>query len=365
MVRCLTVFLLMVFIAGSGFSGERFTVKKDLRGEWLCYKENGYKKVDENSGDVNAVHFTLNPAKYSADRVLIESSRPFYFLIDGKVVKKSKGRITLPLDSLGKIFGFQPLMFSIYQEPIKFDRLRTAVVASQAAPPSIVSKAPAFFRDFVVVAGLLLIIFFVVLIRLQPKLASEYFSIPRILTLREGDDTQGHARFALSSNVWYYVFCSTLLSLLLMVLFRFLPDNYQLTMTFQATSFGHALFKWINFSVLILSLLAFKVLLIFVLSNLFGMRGIAGIHFFNVVRLLLIAGGGLMLIGFVYFISRGQEPGVYATLLYIITFMLGAWILLVFLKLNNKTEHSMFHLFSYICATEVIPLLITVKVLFQ
>jgi hypothetical protein len=367
MVRTCSILLFGFLIAASGVPDAGFKVKKDLRNDWLAYSQNGYAKVDEKStDDLSAIHFRINPAEHSGDKILIESSRLFYFLINGQVVKKQKGRITLPLDSIGKIYGLQSITFSVYQQPVYAERLHTAIVTSDATTPGgIATKPPAFFRDFVVVAGLLLVILFVVLLRVQPKLASEYFSIQRILTLREGDDTQGHARFALSSNVWYYVFCSLLLSLLLMILFRHLPDKYQLTLTFKATSFGVAFFKWIKFSVLILALLVMKVLVIFILSNLFGMRGIAGIHFFNVVRLLLIAGGGLILIGFIYFISRGQKPEVYMTLLYIIAFMFGAWILLVFLKLNNKTEHSMFHLFSYICATEVIPLLITVKVLFQ
>ena len=95
------------------------------------------------------------------------------------------------------------------------------------------------------------------------------------------------------------------------------------------------------------------------------MRGLARVHFFNWVRLLLIVFGGATIIVFSYYILRGQNETIFVAFLSLIVGTLIAWIFIVFMKLNGKTEHSMFHLFSYICATELIPLLITIKVLFQ
>jgi len=108
-----------------------------------------------------------------------------------------------------------------------------------------------------------------------------------------------------------------------------------------------------------------KVAVVYVLSNLFGMTGIAGVHFFNWIRFTLIIFSALLVILFVYYISRGINPSVYVIFQYVLLTSLAGWIVILFLKLNNRAEHAMFHLFSYICATELIPLLITIKVLFQ
>jgi hypothetical protein len=123
--------------------------------------------------------------------------------------------------------------------------------------------------------------------------------------------------------------------------------------------------QWIRLSVIILGVFFVKILLIFSLTRLFGLKGLARIHFFNWVRLLLIVFGASSIILFIYFILRGQSPDFFIVFLTLVVGTLVSWIFIVFLKLNGKTEHSMFHLFSYICATEIIPLLITIKVLFQ
>jgi hypothetical protein len=52
-------------------------------------------------------------------------------------------------------------------------------------------------------------------------------------------------------------------------------------------------------------------------------------------------------------------------LLQIISWILIGWMFLIILKLSKRMNHSKFHLFSYICATELIPLLITIKVLYN
>ena len=95
------------------------------------------------------------------------------------------------------------------------------------------------------------------------------------------------------------------------------------------------------------------------------MRGMARFHFFNWIRLLLVVFGTATIILFMYFISRGDSSDFFVILLFLVIAALIAWIVVAFFKLSGRSEHSMFHLFSYICATEIIPLLITVKVLFQ
>jgi hypothetical protein len=156
-----------------------------------------------------------------------------------------------------------------------------------------------------------------------------------------------------------------LVAMLLMVVYRFVPDEFLFAGRLRVTSFGDALLRWFEVSFVILLLLTLKIVTVFVLSQLFGMRGVAGLHFFNVIRLLLIAAGSLSLVVFLYFVWRGQDPDTYTAILTIFILLSAVWIMVIFLKLNSRTEHSMFHLFSYICATEVMPLLIIVKVLFQ
>jgi hypothetical protein len=151
----------------------------------------------------------------------------------------------------------------------------------------------------------------------------------------------------------------------MMIILNHLPDQYALPVYFRGDDFWSIIWQWLRISLIILATFFIKILLVFSFTRLFGMRGLARVHFFNWVRLLLIVFGGSSIILFIYFISRGQDAYFFTLFLALVIGTLTAWIFVVFLKLNGKSEHSMFHLFSYICATEIIPLLITIKVLFQ
>jgi hypothetical protein len=72
----------------------------------------------------------------------------------------------------------------------------------------------------------------------------------------------------------------------------------------------------------------------------------------------------LTVILFFYFVLHGQNENFHVILLKIISWLLVGWMFLIILKLSRRMSHSMFHLFSYICATELIPLLITIKILY-
>jgi hypothetical protein len=365
MIRHLLVSGIINLLASTMLFSQNLVVKKDLQVYWQTYDESKatFVRADENTQ--RTIYFALNPSEERGTTLLVSSHRPYVILLNGKLVRRADHPVAMSVDSLASVFGYRQLQVGVHRE-VAADALKTLLLErSPMLAGQSEAKPPTYFRDFVILSGLILTVFFVVMMRVQPKLAADYFSPSRILTFREAEDTPGHARFALSSNVWYYVFSSMLVALLLMITYRHLPDDFVFSNKLVAQSFGSAVTVWLWLSTAILLLLAGKILIIFSLSNLFGMRGIAGLHFFNVIRLLLIAGGALSLIVFLYFLWRGNDPGVYQTILSIFMILSGGWILLTFLKLSNRTEHSMFHLFSYICATEVIPLLITVKVLFQ
>ncbi len=183
--------------------------------------------------------------------------------------------------------------------------------------------------------------------------------------MREGEDSQIHSRITSSINILFYVYCSLMIGYYLMIIFRFIPSYYVVALAFQSDSFGNAMLLWIKLSAIVLMIIFLKVVLVYCLSIMFGLTEIAGIHIFNWIRLLLIVFGVLTLLLFLYFIWHGHNETFHIILLKIISWLLVGWMILIILKLSKRMSHSMFHLFSYICATELIPLLITIKVLYN
>jgi hypothetical protein len=362
----LTLFQLML---GCLFAQGNVTIEKNLREEWMIYHDGKYILLNkENLDPSNTIYFNIDGTKFPQGHLSLQSDNPFFLFINGKLSGEHRGSNMLRLDSLSNIYTTTSFSIGIYQRGINERDLKTTIVSNRLRSRAQLenpAKPQTWFRDFVIIAGLIIIILFLFVSRLNPKLASDYFSINRIFSLREGDDSQSNVRLTSSTNIQFYVSCSLLLGFYMIIVIHYLPEEYALPIHFRMHSFWSAVWQWVRLSVIILGIFFMKILLIFSLTRLFSMRGVARIHFFNWVRVLLIVFGTSTIIVFIYFISRGHQPGFFVAFLSLVAGTLIAWIVLAFLKLQGKSEHSLFHLFSYICATEIIPLLITVKVLFQ
>ncbi len=341
----------------------------DLRPQWMRFEEGKYElvKTGEDPGDV--VYFEIETTRFRASHLSINSSKPFFLFINGQVAGEFTGAHLFKMDSLTAAFQASLLMVSIYQRNINPLDLNTSVITSlrvaEVEASAIPLKPATFFRDFVILAGLMIMILLLLVVRINPKLASDYFSVAKIFSLREVEDVQSSTRLGGTSNIPFYLICSLLLGFFMMIVIHHLPGEYELPLYFRGTTFGSSLLLWLKFSLVIMGVFLVRIIMIYGLTRLFGLRGLARIHFFNWVRVLLVVSGVISTILFIYFISRGQNAHVFVVFMSLMIGILTAWVIIVFLKLSGKTEHAMFHLFSYICATEIIPLLITFKVLFH
>ena len=145
-------------------------------------------------------------------------------------------------------------------------------------------------------------------VQLNPKLASDYFSIIKMFFMREGEDSQNYSRITSSINILFYVYCSLMIGYYLMIIFRFIPSHYVVALGFQADTFGGAMFLWIKLSAIILTIVFLKVVLVYCLAIMFGLTEIAGIHIFNWVRLLLVVFGSLtILLFFIFHFARSER----------------------------------------------------------
>lgn len=363
MLRYLLVTLFPLGVSASG--AQTLEVEKDLRAEWLVYDAmEGYTDTHEQApGD--AVYLRISAAKWSQRFLSVQSVRPYFIFINGQLAGEFEGRSIFSVDSLARRHGPGEMMLAIYQDNLNTRALTTLLLSWQKAEEPVLARPDSWLRDFATVAGVLIILFFIFISHLNPKLASDYLSLRAIITLRESADALANARLTNSANVQFYIACSLLLGYYLLLIFQHLPEGYVVPLYFEAHGFWSAIAQWLKLSAVVLLVFIIKVLIVFLFTRLFDMRGLTRVHFFNWMRLLLIVAGAATIVMYIYFISRGQRPEVYAGCLIAVIVTLVAWVVILFLKLTGSRGHTMFHLFSYICATELIPLFITIKVLFR
>lgn len=345
-------------------------VVKDLRSEWMRFEAGAYQPLDGMSpSKLNTVYFPLVPDVHKGDVLRLHSHKPYYLFINGKVYGMFQGEAKFAIDSLSQIERSLSWMIAIHQKDINGRDLQTEIVSR--GEPVLAEALPMpprpywHLRDFVVLAGLAIILLFLLTFRLNPKLTADYFSIARLFSSRDLDESQTSARLTGSTNMQFYVLCSLLVGFYLSIVLHHLPPRYALPRNFDAATPGAMWLVWLKLSAIVFFVLVVKALIIYSLTRLFAMRGVARFHFFNWIRLLLLAFGAGTIALFIYFITRGDSANIFVMFLSLVIATLIGWAIIAFFKLSGRSGHSVFHLFSYLCATEIIPLLITVKVLFQ
>lgn len=360
----LSILLLLtttVSVAGQG----QVIVKDDLSRRWQMAEADVYQKFDA-AQNPTTVYFSFNPTRYSKDHLVLKASHPFSVLMNNMLLADGVRELIMSIDSLYTQYPTDNFFIAIHSDqPIAAihlsTQIQTTVLLGAGTPEENYLKASNTFRDFSITAILILIIFFVSIIRLNPGLASDFFSMRKVFSLRENEMDHHYYRVT-SGTILFYVFTSLLSGVYVLIVAKFITVN-GVTTGINGASYWMIVFLWLKLSVYILFFLLMKITLIYVISTLFGIRAIAGYHFFNFVRLLLISIGILTVVLVLYYIPHGQQTGFYNFLHTIIPWILGAWIFLGFFKLASRIHHSAFHLFSYICITELIPFLLILKVL--
>ncbi len=342
-----------------------FTLKKDFRKEWLIYENAAYKPFNEKEEEAQTIYFWLDVSKFSGDSLIIESTESFALFVNAQLIYPSETKIVVSIDSLQSLVNTPDVLIGVHQENSVEGGLSTGILSHKVISSSdFLPISFSSFRDFAIVGVLILLMMLIVIIQLNPKLATDYFSVTKIFSLREGDDKQVYSRITSSTSILFYCFCSLIIGYYLIIIFHFIPTQYSIATTFYADTFSSAMVQWLQLSLIILGFFFFKILIVLVATFLFGYSDLMGIHFFNWVRLLLVTFGTLTVILFTYFIGHGQGKGFLATLFVFVAWILVVWMVLIFLKLMTRNSRSMFHLFSYLCATELIPFLLTINLLY-
>ena len=347
-------------------AAQHVSIIKDLHNEWKVYDGNQYVDFNRDSEGISTVYFSLEASSFPEMELYVNSSSAHSVFVNGKLNASGTGAARLSIDSLSKVYNAPVLQVSVHQREIHPDGLQTAVVSKRirAEFSEMLSPHYSAFRDFAIIGIMVLLIMLIVITQLNPKLASDYFSVTKIFSMREGEDGQSYSRITSSINILFYAYSSLMMGYYLIIIYHFLPREYPTALFFQATTFWDVVLQWAELSLIVLVVFFLKIVMVYGLSYVFGMKEIGGVHFFNWVRLLVGVFGVLTVVLFLYFISHGSRPGFYDFLLGTVTWVFAGWMVLIILKLQRHLQHSMFHLFSYICATELIPFLITIKVLY-
>jgi len=349
----LTAILTFIFLFAD--PQKELRTAEDLQSRWKVLREG--KLVGYEGNLTSTIYVNLNLEKTAGRYVEIQSPKEFYLFINACLMGKSKSW-TLNADSLTKKLHGR-ISLSVYQ-PNGIDQLTTRVMFFQEAglydDPIRPNRS---FNNFILLAVAALIIFFTALLRSNPQLTTDYLNFRKLFTFKRRDDSQFVLRITSSVNLLFYFFCSLLASLALIVAVHF-SEGMSITFPTTYTNVGSLFAVWLVVTLVIAMVIMSKLFIASGVALLFGWRDTAGFQFFNFIRGLVVA---LSLIGVISILGFSFRINIdYYFLVKCFFVMLAGNAILMFFKLLNRESTSAFHLFSYLCATEILPLLILTKV---
>jgi hypothetical protein len=362
-------FLIALLSAGlSSVWAQQGYVTQDLTPQWTVFDDGGYRPYErERDAGIDVIYFTVDAGLHKDARVQISGRHARAIFINGKLVASGDVQdVTYDVDSLADRFPGRLLHFGIYASHIYPENLKVSLIS----PGTVVSSGPAeiarprsYFHDFVV-SGIILLFILLIVVTQLTKVPIAFFT-RRIFSTHESEEVQLYTRIASTTNILFYVFTSLVIAFYLMIIYRSSGDKYVLGLATQAETYFGTVLKWGRLGSILLVAFFLKVGLVMLMSRTFGLWEYLGFQVVNWMRLMLVSFGILTVVEVVYFLSGGMSAAVYAAFVWAFVGVLAAWVIVFFAKVARRPGYSLFHIISYLCTTEVLPLLISVKLLFH
>jgi hypothetical protein len=345
--------------------GQTAYQRDDLRNKWLVFEGDKWKDYDERTANAKTVYFTLDPLAHSGSRVALQGVQPFSVWANGRLLTEvPAGAMSMDLDSLSALIA-GPLTIGVHADRgIGFLKSALLTESGRAAEVADELRRSNHLLNFSLLAFFILAFYFVVLVRSNPRSTLDYFNIARLVSPQERDESLGMGRIMSSFNILVYIFIVLWASFLLLIIAHFAGTLWIVVNDTTIHGVADAFVKWGKLSALLLVAVVAKMMLVLLLSRIFNMREGASIQLLNFFRLL---GALVMILSVVllfYFVFETIAQRYYVNLIGLVSWIFGLWAVLIFIKLLNKSSFTLFHLISYLCASEFFPIIIVLRVLF-
>jgi hypothetical protein len=344
-VRIALVFLLALWTTHISCGYD--TIRQDLSKTWKIIDNGTFK---EHSGRSNVIYIDLTTDYHGT--LEIKNNHPLSIFVNNRLAVTGKKKIRWPVDSL-TMSSQAPLQIAIFSDE-KLNDLSTYILYP-ANENKIESRPQSHRASVITITALLLLVILIILFRTGPQTIVGYFNFIKIFSFRSTDEGVVNLRATSFNNVFVFIFCSLLATINLYV-FDFVANQqnfWKTLLVFLVSTVGVFLF------------LMMKIVIINSSAKLFRISEFAPGQFYNFVRLLLACFTISSILSLLIFMLRGDfEPGQSILKGFLVSSLMVFWVV-TFIKLNAKGGFTVFHLFSYLCASELIPIIILLNIYFS
>jgi hypothetical protein len=337
----------------------------DLRPQWRVYEEGVWKPFDDRTQSPGTIYFVIDPLKTSGGRLVLEGHRDYSVWLNGSfLMRADRGRVSFDIDSLATRARGELNLAVHAKRGLEF--LGTTIITPDPATAEKVDERRhrSALVDFSLLVFFILGAYFIALVRSNPRLTLEYFNMTKLVSLQERDESLVMGKITSSVSILVYIFIGLWASYLLLIVSNFGGILWIVANDSAIHSLADAFAKWGRITIVLFVAVTGKIMLVVLMARIFRVREGAAVQLINFFRLLAGLVMTMSIILVFYFVFDTVAQQYYLNLIILSVWMLGLWSVLIFVKLLNKSPFSIFHIISYLCASEFFPIIILFRVLF-
>ncbi len=360
---------LALMIVGKTAYGQDFLEKENLRLNWVFYDESEKVMLPflENSNNRPVAIYLSTELNIGKEAYLmIEIPGNTSLFVDGKYIDHFDVTTVkyFGLDSLAREIGSDKFQLTLYNKESFETRPEARIGFKHKSFDSSINVNPITQRnidergDYLKIIILLVFAFFALLYALFPYELMDFYNFHAIITFRLTDTAINRYRSITKIQILIIVFQASLLASLLIIAFNYYYDPIIPGFFMEL----NPIIGWLILFGIVIILIFLKSVLISVISMLFGIADRVNFYFIEFLRMAMIF-YSIIFIALSYAIINRLYlvPGLLnVVIIMVIVFNLIRFLILFF-KFHRNISMKSLHLFSYLCTTELVPILIGLK----
>ncbi|MDN5216547.1 DUF4271 domain-containing protein [Fulvivirgaceae bacterium BMA12] len=351
------------------------TVRVDLRQDWLIYnnRHQTYAPFVENAASSSrSFSFILDKSSANNSNLACCFQGGSSLFIEQEIVAFYKRRkcISFDLDSLFQKYGREDLFVTVYNKSLDFNKFTTLLTAKRTEGNQLANtligeisvRDDSVFKNFYLLALLLFLIILSAVYNLNPRNFREFYSLHKAFSLKPRYDNISTLKIFNWSNLLIIFTHCLLISFMLIVVVGLLGEPIPYV-RINIEGLGAGIWRWISLAFVVFLLILIKYILIKLLSTMMNLKKFDHIHFFEFIRISIFI-YSLALIFAVVLLLAFYLPvaNSFIWVVYLIAFLSVVRIVLLYLKFLRLSTFRNLYLFSYLCTTEILPLIIGFKI---
>ena len=351
------------------------SIKADLREDWLIYN-NRHKTyapfVGNTPPSTSSFSFILNKTRVNNSNLIFCFQKESSLFIEQQIVgfnEEAKCK-EYDLDSLFDRYNRDDLFVTVYNKSLDLNKFQTLLASKNTSGDQsanlvmgkISPRGDSLFKNFYLLALLLFLILLSAVYNLNPRNFKEFYSLSKTFSIKLRYDNISTLKIFNWPNILIVFIHCLLVSLILLVVISLLGEPVPY-LKVNMDSLGAGFSRWLSLAFFVLLLLLGKYLLIKLLSAMMNLKELDQIHFFEFVRIsIFIYSVGLIFMAILLLAFYLPSAGHFIWLIYLVAFLSVVRIVLLYLKFLRLSTFRNLYLFSYLCTTEILPLIIGFKI---